>query len=320
MSPADLETATPPSACALVLSLPLTRAAFEADLEMSDGMDYSRHHLLLGRSPDQAWNEDGARIALELASVAMDLGVLVCCASTLPCIGTVFRARSVITVVAHWRGSSLRASDFRDDPKLMVESIRAGTDDLRRTLARRLDSVELGRVLGAAGFDRRAALMAELLNKAVIDSDYPLPGCAALRGELVYRPWLRLRHRQLLDDAFPGLLRPGDRIELGDGLHAPEQIAEALPAGWSGIVDLALCHSALAAKVIKAGRTERRVAFNNNEVVPEVRLRMLRDLYRRLDGGSRNYATELAWMFRNLRDLANAVRSAVAAGDWKSNV
>jgi hypothetical protein len=322
MSAADLDAATPPSTCALVLSLPLTRADFDADLLMGEAMDYSRHNILVGRSPEQAWNQDGAQIATvarELATVASELGVLVCCAPTLSCISALFRVCSVVTVVAHWRGASLRGSDFRREPKLMLEDIGCGRDELRCALAQRLDRADIERVLGAASFARRAALMAELLNKSVIDSDVPLPGCAAPNGELVYRPWLRFRHRQLIDAVFSDLLSPGNQIELRDGLYAPCEIAEAIPENWSGIVDLALCQSAAAAKVIKDGRTDRRVAFNNNEVVPGVRLRILRDLYQRLDRHGGNYAIELAAIFRNLRDLAEAVTDAVASGDWGSD-
>jgi hypothetical protein len=322
MSRADLETATPPSACSLVLGLPMDRKDFEADLQFGAERDYSRNHLQLGRSVDEAWNEDGQPIAdsaNELAEVASGLGVLVCRAGSLKCVAPMFKSHAVVTFVAHWRASELRRSDFRAEPAELASRILGGTDEFSRALAGRLGQTQLAAALSGPDFATRAGAMAELLNTQVVNSDNPLPGCEAPSAEIVYRPWLRLRHRQLLDEAFSDVLRPGNMIELRDGLHPPAMIAQRIPEGWSGIVDLAMCSSTAAAKIIKAGRSERLVFASNNEVVPQIRLRILREVYRRLADERRNYAHELAWIVRSLRDVSGLVREAVKAGEWGSN-
>jgi hypothetical protein len=112
---------------------------------------------------------------------------------------------------------------------------------------------------------------------------------------------LRSRHRSCLDKAFPDYFRPGNQIELRDGLHSPEALATCIPEGWRGILDLAICNSSYAAHIIKSGLSTRRIVTNNNKVVPGIRLRIQKHLYGSLVAGDRNYATELIGLYRELR-------------------
>jgi hypothetical protein len=239
-----------------------------------------------------------------VAEIGDELGVLVCAQSSLVGLSEAFRHRCVVTIVAHWRAALLVASDFVGEPAALFDAIRAGNSEVHRDLAARLDPARVRDVLASANPRMRAGNAAELLNVAVITSDHPLPGCHPGGGEIVYRPLLEMRHRDVLDAAFPDLLRPGNRVELRNGLHSPHAVAACIPEGWSGIVDLALCHSAVVAKAIKDGRPERRVAYSQNEVVPTIRLRIVRDLYRRLAQGERNYGQELFDIFKSLSALA----------------
>jgi hypothetical protein len=182
-----------------------------------------------------------------------------------------------------------------------------------RALLERLGKARLSAALSSDDFATRANAIAELLN-AVVNSDDPLPGCSAPGAELVYRPWLRLRHRQLIDEAFPDILRSGNRVELRSGLHSSDIIARQVPADWSGVIDLAMCSSTSAAKIIKAGHKGRLVFSSNNEVVPQIRLRILRELYRRLGTEPCNYATELFKIVRALRDMSGLLREAIQSG------
>jgi hypothetical protein len=157
--------------------------------------------------------------------------------------------------------------------------------------------------------------MAELLNSTVINTDEPLPGCPIDEDEMVYRPWLRLRHRELLDERFGDLLRPGNLVELRDGLHSAGTIANQISDMWTGIIDLAMCFSTSPATIIKSGRTGRRVISSNKQVIPEIRLRIIRDLYRKLVDTEVNYASELVFMVRNLREMTNLVRQSLLTKD-----
>jgi hypothetical protein len=319
LSPADLVTPTKPWSCALILGLPLSSDDFEADLKLNTARDYSRNHLQLGRNASEAWEEDGEPIAAaanELADFANSLGVHVYRAGSLESVSSAFAAHTVVTLVAHWRASELRRSDFLTEPEQLIKRILSGTDQFSLRVADRLDRRELEAALSGSNFADRAGAIAELLNEVVINSDDPLSGVST-GSEVIYRPWLQLQHRQMLDEAFPDLLRPGNLIELRDGLHSATTICDRIPSRWSGIVDLAMCSSTLAAKIIKNAYPDRRVISSKNQVVPQIRLRVLRELYRRIAINNVNYATELTLIVRNMRDLSGSIRQAIREGKWE---
>lgn len=303
---ADLVTPTPPNVCALALAVPLTWEDFRTDLETNVALDFSRQELLRGRTRDAAWAEDGAPLA-DLCRAVCDeaaaLGVTVVRNATLDVLPALFDRCEVITLVAHWRDANLRGDDFLVDPSDFAMRVRTGADELSRVLAARLNGRELSAALSRTERQSRARAMAELIDKAVINSDQPFPGCLPPGRVLIDLPSLQARHRDMLDSTFPEMLRPGNRIELRDGLHGLQAIAAAARSGWAGIIDLAICQSVHAAHAIKNGRTEVRVIFNKNPVVLPVRIRMILELYVRLAEGGRNYAKELTRMVYQLREL-----------------
>lgn len=300
ISPADLVSATPPARCALALALPLDRDTFLADYSAGSDRDYVRS-MARGRLAEEAWAADGlslAELCHELLALASGLGVGTVAAAQLPDIGRLFRDKEVVTIVAHWRGAALVPNDFTGEPTALIETIRSGKDPLCRDLARRLPPARIAVVLALSETRRRAGL-AEVLNEAVIRSDQPLPGAVEKIGNVplvIDELSLRSRQRARLDAAFPTLLRPGNRVELRDGMYGPADIAASVPEGWSGIVDFAICQSAYLAHEVKSGRPERRVITNLHEVVPGVRLRIQKELYRQLARGG-NYASELMALF-----------------------
>lgn len=50
-------------------------------------------------------------------------------------------------------------------------------------------------------------------------------------------------NREVLDDLFDGLLRPGNVVEFTDGLYSREMIARAVAQSFTGILDLTTCTS-----------------------------------------------------------------------------
>lgn len=298
---ADFASATPPTQCGLALALPLDREAFFADLNAGFERDYVRGRIR-GRRPELVWEEQGmplAKLCNELAHLAAELGVEIMMTARLSDLANLFRACSVVTIVAHWRGATLVADDILKEPALFLEQLRATPSPFCRAIVERLIPSATERMLSLATAGRRAAALAELLN-SIITSERPLPGCVeAARGATVIIDDLSLHsmHRHLLDEALPDLVRPGNRIELRDGFHSAEAVTSTVPRGWSGIIDFAICHSAYLAHQVKAGRPERRIITNVREVLPGIRLRIQKELYRRLAGGSVNYAEELMAIF-----------------------
>jgi len=76
-------------------------------------------------------------------------------------------------------------------------------------------------------------------------------------------------------------------------LYPAPEIAACLPEHWNGTIAFAICRSAYLAHQVKAGRAQRRVITNLHEVVPGIRLRIQKELYRRLARSGGNYADEL---------------------------
>jgi hypothetical protein len=283
------------------LALPLDQEAFFTDYNAGPERDYVRS-MVRGRLAREVWAEEGlplAELCHELLALASGLGVRTVASAQLLDIGHLVRERKVITIVAHWRGAAFVGTDFIEEPIALIEAIRSGKDPVCCDLDRRLPSARIDQVF-ALPEARQCSELAEVLNDVVIRSDRPLPGAVEKQNGnvpiVIDELSLRSRQRARLDAAFPSLLRPGNRVELRDGLYGPAPIAASFPEGWSGIVDFAICQSAYLAHEVKNGRPERRVITNLHEVVPGVRLRIQKELYRRLARRG-NYANELTALF-----------------------
>jgi hypothetical protein len=300
---ADGLTPTPPALCALAVAVPLTREAFEADLEAGAAMDFSSKELLRGKPREDAWQENGlplATLCYEVCADAGALGVTVVERATLETVAQLFVRHEVVTILGHWRGPELLGADFRVDSRIFVDHIRRARDPLGWAIADRLQKEAVEQALAHPDRAARDAAFAELVETRVIGGDEPLTSAVPSGSVLIDRPSLRARHRALLDAAYPDMLKPGNRVELRDGLHSPEALAACLPLGWTGVVDLALCQSAYVAHIVKGGQTHVRVVYNQNEVILSVRLRLLRALYRILAQSGCNYAAGLMELFRLL--------------------
>ena len=77
------------------------------------------------------------------------------------------------------------------------------------------------------------------------------------------------RQRDHLDSMFKGLLRPGNRLELFDGLHSKESVEEALSTHFEGVLDLTSCTSTILGDYLGAKRKHRMrtVQFNSVQEV-----------------------------------------------------
>ena len=299
---ADFITPTSPVRCALAVAVPLTREAFQADLDAGDAMDFSRKELLRSKPPADAWQENGlplATLCREVCAEAAVLGVAVVESATLEELPALFANHDVVTILGHWRGPELLGADFRVDPRTFVDRMCRSGDLLGQAVADRLRG-GTKQALERPERGARAAALAELMDTLVIAGDEPLPGALPLGPVLIDRPSLQARHRAMLDAAYPDMLKPGNRVELRDGLHSATALAACLPPDWSGIADLALCQSAYVAHVVKGGRTHVRVVLNRNEVILSVRLRLLRALYGMLAEDHCNYGAGLIELFRRL--------------------
>ena len=316
-SPADLETPTPPETCGLAMALPLTEMAFAADLRAGSAMDYARG--LIGiRSPDAAWRDSGGPLA-ELAEVVMAeahaAGVTVVREAGLDDLRGLAAAFRVLIVVAHWRDHRFIRDDLRLPAAEIAGQLIAAAEDARMRDGINSMTKEVPAVLSEAALaaivegcermpeDRLAALLNELLA--------PTPEEEGLLTADAF--WQAAMRRKALDTWWPEAFEPGNRLELRDGLHAPETIEEALPIDWSGIIDFANCHSMLLAETVKKGRPERQVMMRQHRLDPRFYLQLLRHTLAEIGSREQNYAAVMLDIYRQLIAQCTGTR----AGLWR---
>jgi hypothetical protein len=287
---ADTES-TPPADCGLAIALPTSLAAVEAATLGGPYQDYVGRACSIG-SAERVWKAGFGRVAAAteaLAGEAARLGVVVSRNAALADLQRLFRQCAVVTVIAHWRGAELVAADIRIDPERLIDRIEQEASPTGELIRAGLPGDWKAKVLRANGSLARRSLVAEMLDQRM----QRLPCLVAAPDGFDWdmdAATLRHANRAALDSWWPEAFIPGNRLELSDGLHAPERIAACVPQAWSGIVDLSNCQSAQLIERVKQGRPDRIVIANERETNPLRRMALLRIVYALLSEGERNYA------------------------------
>lgn len=236
-----LANKSPLGHCALLFGLPVSRKAFERACKRTPRSDYLTH--LIGDDPEEAWSESYSQIvsaAEELMGVASDGEAAVYPESTLAHLAAATERASVVILMAHFRGFDFSEADLLVPAGMIAE-----------TIANRQVPV-LGNFDPAL---REPWLLVDAFNSAIMDRKLLryLPESLANAGERTCALG-RVLCRDLLDEALDGMIRPGNRLELFDGLHTPGDVAGAIGERFRGELDLALCNSAALATVIDLRR------------------------------------------------------------------
>ena len=235
----------------LLFGLPLTVEDFVArfDAESTCRSDflskYDNHDL-----PPPARNADRLRwwssryktnVAdplVKLAGEAIALGCAVRERTTLSDLGAAARGDGVVIVVSHWKGPEFSNDDFLTGFNgSLAGCLEAVDHPLARTILQSMRPQH--RWLPFAGripLNEREALR-QSLNATIQDQE--------TAGDLHYEldATRQARRRDMLDGWLKGLIRPGNRLELFDGLHAADEISRAIWAEFTGVLDLTICTS-----------------------------------------------------------------------------
>ena len=225
-----------PTDCALLVSVPLQRQEFIADL--AAGTDFLDHFVAAQRSRDidvlWATYEASAAPAAASAERARRRGVTLVKRAVLDDFARCLEQFQVTTLVAHWRSALFRASEILDPMAvcrfLSMASARhdGGADAAAIALA-------LNRGLrGIAGID-----------------DEPDSGShgAAVETRRQYALW---DARRALEPALGSAVRAGGpAVEFADGSVAIERVVAAVPEGFDGVLDLTVCNSTVLAEEVR---------------------------------------------------------------------
>ncbi len=222
---------SPPADCALLLSIPLDRAGFFADLR-NPAKDFVRRFRLdrPNQTEESLWKayEPYAELATGACERVRNLGVRVITSASLGALHAAVQQSPVTTLVAHWRSALFRPEDITS-PDRVAAYLRDGAAPEDKTeLARRLNAV-----LKAA--DKRF--------------DDVLPGSA---GEAAAKQRKWYVRRLALEAELGPAIGCGAAVEFADGLHSIPEILAGVPAQFTGVLDLTVCQSVVLAEEIRA--------------------------------------------------------------------
>lgn len=287
---------TPPADCGLVLALPSSIEAIERALQGGPYSDYVGRAASIGNA-EAIWNRGFRAVAdavNRFAGGAARHGVFVREQATLDDLALVFSSKTVVTVVAHWRGPQISKADLLLEPSVIIERLRQDEADLP-SLFREGASPNWFEWLKSSDNETvRRSRLAELLNTRLSQRPVlapPAPGTKWCVDAIT----LRHENRSALERWWPSAFAPGNRLELADGLHSVDTIASVVPDQWAGIADLSNCQSAQLIDSIKRTREgetreDRIVIANELETNPIRRLALLKETYNILSTGNANYA------------------------------
>jgi hypothetical protein len=233
------DVAGPLRDCALLFALPLTREDYDAAVRGECLADYGSQ---LGADPDRIWDTKYARAAasgIALGKEAERMGAQVYWRANLNAISDASRHCRCLVIFAHMTGAYYRADQILD-----LEGVRARVADRAGPLQEwnAYEGSDVEHLVDALNslIERRALLggLPDMLKADGLRS--PARGQALCRDQVDV--WLE------------GLVEPGNRIELFDGLHSPFAFSAAVAPGFHGEIDLATCSLTVIAAVVEMER------------------------------------------------------------------
>lgn len=273
----------------ILFGVPVDKEEFHARVEHSDwltkyvpsdsadktpGSDARKRHY------DACWQGDYLHAVAaplnRLIDRARELGATVRRQATLADLaGATAEARTetdIVVLMSHWKGPEFNHDDFpvpAHDADF-VERARRDDSPVGRWLDRQFTANSIGAAVppprssalarlwaAVTGAPKRMTLK-EILRRSLDADIADAPASAAHANAYCEADITRLtRRRGHLDGLFDGLIRPGNRLELFDGLHAMDAIEPAIAPDFTGILDLTTCTSSSLADHISRQRQYR---------------------------------------------------------------
>jgi len=174
----------------------------------------------------------------QLVEEARATGIEVVEGATLAALTNAAQQASTIVIVSHWKAHEFVSADFLAGFDAEAKARLAQVDDAVATWLLR----KIGPVPWYRSWRERPLTLRRALNQLPL-AELPDPPAAGADRFIELPANRAARLRDWADNLFEGLVRPGNRLELFDGLHAREAVSAALD-GFSGTVDLTLCTSA----------------------------------------------------------------------------
>lgn len=280
-----------PNACTVLCGIPSSEEEFHAALAQQPRTDYADHITLGGAlSPELAWGgENGySRVATALAQFLDKAQVLGAIAVRRATLSDLKRATAMpdqtVILIAHWRGEAVRTSDLLVDADAIKAKLSAANSPLSALVSERLATLP-----GPVSRSRVASVLNSVVTDGSLLTVLP-PNARAFAG--ASDTLLRALSRDALDELLYGCVRPGNMLELQDGLYPPGDISDAIAEKYSGDIDLSACQSVVLAEVLRRRADITPVVISNNApLLPTARFILLHEALRHWSVAEGRYAT-----------------------------
>lgn len=223
---------------ALLFAAPARRAELE---DMLAGRVLPDYRKMLEDDDDRA-RSNVALILAEaecLIELATSEGAAVFPRATLDDLSVASTSHALLIYFGHSRGALLAAEDLAD------------FDGWRARVRSYADHPVFG-ALDGCDSAREAAIE---LNTIIVRGSL-LPLLPPKVGEALAdnKAMVQTIGRDMVDEAFMGLIQPGNKVEMFDGLHAPGRFVDAISPDFCGEMDLTMCHSIAVAAMLDIRR------------------------------------------------------------------
>lgn len=169
------------------------------------------------------------------------------------------RRSEVVIVIAHWKSERVVPTDLIC-PRIETFVQRLQGMEAMLSLRLRLDEAKHARQITEILEEHVAAGVAP-----------PTPSPDDAFPVIAHPGTLRARRRDEIDALFQGLLRPGNRLELADGLHDAQDVERSIDPGFEGVLDLTACQARVLANYVdRRRRGSCGVVQFERDVMPDV--------------------------------------------------
>ena len=222
----------------LLIGVPCDWPAFQRAAQ-DPQRDWLRH---VGARAAAAWQGRYEReVALPLSILAREaqaLGLHVVLEARLDDLAWATRRAEVVIVITHWKSDQVVPED------LLCTQAEAFVQRIQGMEAMSALALQLRGV-------RHAKEIAGILQEHVAAAATPPPASAPGSFEVRGHPGtLRALRRDEIDALFEGLFRPGNRLELADGLHSALHIERSIDSAFDGVLDLTACQARVLADLV----------------------------------------------------------------------
>jgi len=263
-----------PSDCAVAIAIPLTFEDLLHDITASN-KDFARL-LCRNASPEIVWNElYRPRLVEVVEGVSAKLskwGSLVLRRATLADLSDLAQRYSVVAVCAHFKMTDVRAADLVD-PARCLEIVRERASAVAEKLYHQAQQMvpDLMREPPLQRWELAGRLAPFLQTCVERTHAYVAAPPSVVRVSPPADLGAGL-HRVHLEQCFGSAMRAASCVEMFDRLHTFPAFQSAIPADFSGVLDLSMCNSFMVAEDLKRSRPSSLVVENRFLAAPDVRL------------------------------------------------